>query len=239
MINKPSAIISKKAINTKLIKSILIATIFVIVILFFTIKVEFRVNQSKNNDIVIPSPTVSLRKRTVYNFGKLMTEKLLKYENTDMGFSIGYLPEEQPYIHEDKNLQTDFVGFGKEISNGAVSFGLSSQPSGAYELYDGFNLSIISFPLESSKSLEQLVHEAYVDHYDQYGFGTKVVGVVLLSGNKAWKIASCCMGGENYSYYLSTKNNKYLRIDIYSLGPEKDKFNLVVDRMLSSIIIIH
>lgn len=177
----------------------------------------FDVTESVQYSYVPITPTPNLRK--VYDFEKILKEQFFVFENKELGFSIQYPPEmsQEVILYSEKQ----------------AVFSLISQTTEGTEVYDGLLMKISSYNNDKN-SFDHILDE-YNTYYNN-DFDRRKIEKLVIAGNKTWKVTQCCYAGESNIYFvLDKKKNKYLRIEVYPMGSDKEEYLKIINRMLETI----
>lgn len=201
------------------------AHLFLILLLslgLFILTSIWSLSKQKTNDL-LPFPNSShaqkanTNNRIVYDFTKILSENFLTLRNEQLGLSIRY-PKEAIIYHADQK----------------VNISLVSQTTEGTELFDGLSIHLFYSENLDRSTLEQIVPQKTKSDYSEEG----VVSLrehVTINNSPSLKIFTCCWGGGTLSYYFLSKNNKYIvQINIFSVGPDKTKFDQIADRIIQS-----
>lgn len=163
------------------------------------------------------TPTPNVRKS--YDFVELLNENFLALDVMDAGYSIEHPSEMEVGKFRDQNE--------------AIYLSLISQTQKETEVYDGLLIKIFYYE-NINNELINIIKDKKNKKNDEYDW-TKVENIIV-NGNNGWKIIQCCYMGESYQYFFLTKNGrKYIRIDIYSNGPDSSSYEKIIDRMINSL----
>lgn len=177
----------------------------------------------------------SNRKRNIFDFEKIMNNKFLIWKNEEVGFSIKYPAEVTIYQYKSREIKERYPAIEGLVLAGAVNFSLVSQLAEGTELFDGLSIDVLSYKNFNKVSLEQIVPQETKRSYAEEG-GVISRQKVTINSLEGLKIITCCWGGKEPSYYFITKNNEYiLKIDIFSVGPDKEKFDLIANKIIQSL----
>ena len=175
----------------------------------------------------------SIKNRVSYDFTKILSKDFLIYENERIGFSIKYPSQATIYKYGGDELRSLNIADQIKIVD-AIDFSLTSQKVEGTELFDGLDIKLIYLENLNKLSLEQRVPQKIASDYPKEGDITsrENININNINGLKTFK---CCWGGGTLSYYFPSKNNEYIiQIDIFSVGPDQEKFNLVADKIIQS-----
>lgn len=201
----------------------LIAAVFLIILTLLIrdgsiIRIKFSNSDSQEN--------IS-QKRVLFNFEEILSSSFNTYSFPQAGFSIQY-PQSTEFTKIPKEsivnkYDLPFVD-GRGIS-------LVSQIQEGTELYDGMQILILIY-LKGTLTLEEIVPP--VNNTSSY----KVLErkIVTINGNDAYKTIECCYVSDMTTYYLKSKDNKYLiEISVFSAGPDEKKFDEIADKIIRTI----
>ena len=174
---------------------------------YFVLQNQKLTNYNHSHFNLAMSPTTSpIKVRKVYKFDKILHDNFTYLENNDVGFRIGYPPEDRPQVFNEKQAKNAFSPLFDFYPLGAVVFGLISQPTGVNEIYDGFTFQIKYYKQTENLNIDHIISDLTRNYDKQNGFGTKLESREVIDGISAWKLSACCYMGKTFQYYLPSKN---------------------------------
>lgn len=185
---------------------------------------------SENNSTTEDS---SSSKRIQFNFQKILSENFQTYRNEEIGLKFNY-PKDmkiQRYTPEEIKeitMSNDLLPIDRTV------FSLNPKPwvTGT-EFHDGLIIILAYYQYEKQVVDQLLIEISNRDGSDPYE-STAQKG--LLNGKSVTIENYCCYGGDSTTYHFFTKSNKYyVKIEFLSAGPDKDKFDIVADKILTSL----
>jgi len=219
-----------------------ILLIIIVLIAVFVIKAlleEAYVNSSTdlNTKPLTASPTSVIRKRTSYDFEKILGKEFLVFENKEFGFKIKYPLEIELYKYGVQETQSRIMYVADEQPIGGIELSLLSQPKDVEtEVYDGMLIKIAYYENLKNRTLEEIIQEQTKNYDIKTGFGTRMKGVLTINGNKGAKLIDCCFGGETEMYYFLTKGGKYfIQLVVFTVGEDERQFEMVAEKIIYSL----
>lgn len=224
-------------------KIILLGILVLTIAFFISMLLETAYVENEKNNLntkyqtTTPIPTAIIRKRTSYNFEKILSKEFLVFENKEIGFRIKYPLESDPYIYNEQQAKGKFMSVVGEHAIGGVALSLVSQPQDVQtELYDGMAIEIAYYKNSKSRTLEQVIQEQTKNYDIKTGFGTRMEGTLTINANKGAKMIECCFGGKTEIYYFLTKGEKYfIKVVVFTAGEDERQFEIIAERIITSL----
>ncbi len=158
----------------------------------------------------------------MYDFGKILNSDFTLYNDEKIGFSIKYPSEMKIYKYDPKQ------------DSRYINLSLVSQVAEGTELFDGLSIDFNFYKNNDNRSLEAIAPQKSMRAYPQEG-DLLSREEVFINNIPMIKTFRCCWGGGDTVYYVLTKKDEYVvEIDIFSTGPDKEKFNKVADKIIQS-----
>lgn len=205
--------------------------------LAFVIVLNLPQNRTSETKPTLKSQTTEATQgRIAFNFEKISQEDFREYKNQKMGISIRYPEGAELYEYSDNEIKQKSFGSGEENVTGAISISLVSQLAKGTELFDGLSLDLVKYSNSQKRSLREFVDGEIKILEEAYSLEKlelrKDIKVGSITGTEI--VTSGWGGGYTRYYFISESTNNFIEIQIFSAGPDSEKFDEVANRVVSS-----
>ena len=202
------------------------ALIILVVLILGSILVSSVVSKSSNK-----VANQEQNKRISFDF-KALSNDFTEYNNENFGLKFAYPAEMQVnYLSSEEIKNTAIVNELLPVNMGY--FLLDPEPDiRGTEFHDGLliSLSYYLYDISIESNLKKILSQSGAEPYESTG------KLVYLQGKQVVEERYCCYGGDTRTYHFFTKNKKYyVKFAISSAGPEKEKFDMISEKILQSL----
>ena len=180
-----------------------------------------------------PSTNNSYPERIQFDFQEILSENFQEYVNVDIGLKFDY-PKEIKMHHYTPDELENITMSGDLLPFDGMTLLLNPKPwVTGIEFHDGLLITLTYYQYEKQIVDPILIEISNRDGFDNYE-STAQKG--FLNGKSVIIEHYCCYGGDSTTYHFFTNNNKYyVRIEVSTAGPDKDKFEVIARRILNSL----
>lgn len=209
--------------------------IFIVLATFILFFVVISFVRNYKLGLVNKNETINQKQgRKVYDFEKLLAQKFISYKNIPADFSIEY-PQEAEIYDFGNQVESDFK-LEPLKAEGGINISVVSQLAEGTELFDGLHIDITYYKNSSKLSLGSLIDKVRKPYENSNPPQVQKEEKISINNSMGYLFVHNDWGGESVNYYFFSKGREYIvHINVFSVGPDKEKFDKVANKIVSTL----